>query len=574
MTQDSRDTHGRDQPARATERAATHLATALADHGVDHVFGVSGANIEDLFEALHHCERIEPVVAKHEFAAATMADGYARTSARIGVVAATSGGGALNLVAGLGEAYASNIPVLALVGQPPTTHEGLGAFQDSSGRAGSIDAPALFSQVSTYCHKVSSAEELDDRLAEAFDALSRGGPAVLLLPKDVQQQLCSPFRPRRAQRSRAQRIDTSELARAIDATDGRITVIVGDDVARSDARRELAELLHRLGAPTAVTPDARDTVDPLLPGYLGVAGVMGGPDVVDSLNDSTLCLLIGTRLPMMARAGLDEALKSIDVRSIGSSAPYVPSTHLHTNDLRSGLRQLTAACGPRSAHRPERPFRELVVPPSHGQGIRYRDAVKEISEAIPSGSDVFADAGNTGAAVVHHLRIDRHSRFVVALGMGGMGYTFGAAIGSALSRRRRTFAVAGDGAFFMHGMEIHTALEYRVPVTFIVFNNNSHAMCVTREQVFTGNEQPGNRFTRAYIAAGIAAMFPGASTHYASTTTELTSALAAAAVVDGPAFVEVLCDADELPPFAPFLAAENTATENKENHELQCARSQ
>ncbi len=88
----------------------------------------------------------------------------------------------------------------------------------------------------------------------------------------------------------------------------------------------------------------------------------------------------------------------------------------------------------------------------------------------------------------------RDGRFVVALGMGGMGYSFGAGVGMAFGRRRRTVVIAGDGAFFMHGMEIHTALQYRLPVTFVLFNNNAHAMCVTREQLFYDDLYSYNRF--------------------------------------------------------------------------------
>ncbi|EHI42558.1 2-succinyl-6-hydroxy-2,4-cyclohexadiene-1-carboxylic acid synthase/2-oxoglutarate decarboxylase, partial [Rhodococcus opacus PD630] len=164
-----------------TMRVADYIVSALAAEGVEHVFGVGGANIEDLYDALHRSRDVEGVVAKHEFSATTMADGYARTSNRIGVVAATSGGGALNVIAGLGEAFASRVPLLALIGQPPTTLEGMGAFQDTSGLAGSIDATRLFGEVSVYCARVESPLDLERQLAEALAAARRGGPAVLLL---------------------------------------------------------------------------------------------------------------------------------------------------------------------------------------------------------------------------------------------------------------------------------------------------------------------------------------------------------------------------------------------------------
>src|SRR5712672_3852292 len=111
-------------------RVVDHIVERLASVGVDHIFGVDGANIEDLYDAAHFRSDITAILAKHEFSAATMADGYSRSGAGLGVVAATSGGGALNLVPALGESFTSRIPVLALVGQPATTMDGLGSFQD------------------------------------------------------------------------------------------------------------------------------------------------------------------------------------------------------------------------------------------------------------------------------------------------------------------------------------------------------------------------------------------------------------------------------------------------------------
>ena len=173
----------------STHRVVDHIVDYLAATGVDYIFGVDGANIEDLYDAAYFREDITAVLAKHEFSAATMADGYSRASSALGVVAATSGGGSLNLVAGLGESFTSRVPVLALVGQPPTALDGRGSFQDTSGRNGSLCAEALFSEISVYCRRCSPPPTSSTALPEAVAAARTGGPAVLLLPKNVQQGL-------------------------------------------------------------------------------------------------------------------------------------------------------------------------------------------------------------------------------------------------------------------------------------------------------------------------------------------------------------------------------------------------
>jgi acetolactate synthase-1/2/3 large subunit len=113
--------------------------------------------------------------------------------------------------------------------------------------------------------------------------------------------------------------------------------------------------------------------------------------------------------------------------------------------------------------------------------------------------------------------------------------------------------IAGDGAFFMHGMEVHTAVQYRLPVTFVLFNNNSHAMCATRERLFFGDRHSYNRFTASRLGAGLAAMFPGLASVDVTDVDGLGAAVRTALKADGPSVICVECAAEEIPPFAPFL---------------------
>lgn len=120
-------------------------------------------------------------------------------------------------------------------------------------------------------------------------------------------------------------------------------------------------------------------------------------------------------------------------------------------------------------------------------------------------------------------------------------------------RRRRTVVIAGDGSFFMHGMEIHTALQYRLPITFVLFDNHAHAMCVTREQLFYEDRYSYNRFGASRLGAGLAAMFPGLTAVDVDAIDQLPEALAVALEADGPSVISVECSPDEIPPFAAFL---------------------
>ncbi|WP_186241745.1 thiamine pyrophosphate-binding protein [Mycobacterium simulans] len=552
-------------------RVVDYIVEHLAAIGVDHIFGVDGANIEDLYDSAHFQSSITAVLAKHEFSAATMADGYSRSGggqgAGLGVVAATSGGGALNLVPGLGESLASRVPVLALVGQAPTSMDGRGSFQDTSGSNGSLNAEAGFSAVSVSCERVLTPADIVSALPRAIAAARTGGPAVLLLPKNIQQGDVEAGRRLECTQDLRPIGNPHPIVAVLRQVNGPVTIIAGEQVARDNARAELEVLRTLLRARVATVPDAKDAAG--TPGFgsssaLGVTGVMGHPGVAEAVAGSSVCLVVGTRLSVTARTGLDDVLASVQTISIGSAPPYIPCTHVHTDDLRGSLRMLTRMLSgsrrPMGVRVPDALQRtELMPPPWCGAGVRYRDAMAVLDGVLPDGTDIVVDAGNTGAAAIHYLPARRGGRFAVALGMGGMGYSFGAGIGMAFGRVSsgrpggRTVVIAGDGAFFMHGMEVHTAVQYRLPVIFILFNNNAHAMCVTREQLFYDDLYSYNRFRASQLGSGLAAMFPGLTSVDVTDLDQFAAALRAALDVDGPAVVSVECAADEIPPFAPFL---------------------
>ena len=215
---------------RSKGRVADFIAEYLAAERVGHIFGVGGANIEDIYDAAHFCDDITAVLAKHEFSAAAMADGYGRAGAGLGVVATTSGGAGLNLVPALAEALTSRVPVLALVGQPPTSMDGRGSFQDTSGVNGSVDAEALFGTVSLYCGRVRDARDAATMVPQAVAAARAGGPAVLLLPKDVQQNRSATAAPTVNGRVHAPSADLSSLAAILarEMVHGPVTIIPGN----------------------------------------------------------------------------------------------------------------------------------------------------------------------------------------------------------------------------------------------------------------------------------------------------------------------------------------------------------
>ncbi len=550
------------------------LIQRLHEIGVTHFFGVGGANVEDLYDAAYlEGNRVQAILAKHEFAAGCMADAYSRVTQRIGVVATTSGGGMMNVIGAIAESYASRVPILAIIGQIPTNLEGKGGFQDSSGLAGTMNAQTLFQNVSKFCRKITSPHHFHTDFSEAVEAAVTGrkGPSVLLIPKDVQQALINDsgysnpilFTEKSSVSSELE----NQLQKIVFETEkdtNRPLIIAGGEIISSNCVAEFLQWVNSIGAFLAVTPDARDLVDNQNPLYKGLAGVMGHSSVMDALNEADTCWVVGTRLPVMARAGLEDLLKKKKIIFINPEKSFFEFSNTATeviSDLGPVLKKLLALSkileikklnypAPKEPH-----IKFSSYKPQNKSYISYVDVMQLFSEVIPNDANVFIDAGNSGAFAFHYLKVPAKGKFITVLGMGAMGYSFGGGIGAAFATNKRTFIFAGDGAFFMQGMEIHTAVEYDLPVTFIVFNNQSHAMCVTREQIYYKAQYSFNLFKECAIGNGIAAMYPKMPTYTIRSKSELEKALKAVKNVKGPVFFSIEVNPEDLPPFVPFIKA-------------------
>jgi acetolactate synthase I/II/III large subunit len=537
---------------------ADAIAERLVRLGIRHVFGVGGANIEDMFAAIQRRRpRIQVVLGKHEHSAGTAADGYSRAGGGLGVVMTTSGGGAMNLVHALAEARASRVPLLAIVGEPPTEHQGRGAFQDTSGKGGAVDAAEVFRAVAPFVARLDAVRELPSLLERALAATvaPQPGPAVILIAKDLQRAEVGPpaASPGPADRP-MQGPEPSRPAIAAAAAllkQRRTLIVAGPEVTREDARGELLRLVDGLGAPVAVAPDARDAFDNRDPRFRGVAGAMGHAAVAGALAEAEVVLLAGTRMPLLARMGLEPLLSDKVVVSVGSETPFVHGRQRVDliGPLRAVLSALVEELGPpgdRSA-RPPSPAERPAAGASRAASV-----MTALQRALPDGSVVLVDAGNTGAWAVHHLAAPPGGRWLLAMGMAGMGYSFGAAIGAALATGRRCVVLAGDGAFFMHGLEIHTAVEHTLPITYLLLDNRAHGMCLVRERLLLKDDGGYNTFGPSRLGAGLGAMFPRLPAWDCPDLETLESALARAFEVPGPAVVCAQLPEVEVPPFLAF----------------------
>jgi acetolactate synthase-1/2/3 large subunit len=540
---------------------ADFVVESLVRLGVRHVFGVGGANIEDMFQAVQKRRpELRAVLCKHEHAAGSAADAYGRLRG-LGVVMVTSGGGTMNLVHSIAEARASNVPVLAILGEPPTHLQGNGAFQDTSGRGEAVDALTVFRAVGRYVARVERASDVPGRFDEAVGAAlgPAPGPAVLLIAKDLQRAELDGGNARLAPRTiEACLPRAGDVSSALEfLRDGPVVVIAGAEVTRERAERELFRLVELLDATVATTPDGRDAFDNRHPRFLGVAGAMGHGRVARALSGASCVLVVGTRLPILVRQGLEAALREKALVSVGRAPPFMTGargSHLRGDMapvLGALVLSLSATRGPNAEPRAVLAAGNSAVG-ENGRRLDCASVLAAIDRVTPRGSVVLVDAGNTGASAVHSLRAPEDGRWLLAMGMAGMGYTFGAATGAAFATGRRCVVLAGDGAFYMHGMEIHTAVEHALPITYVIFDNRAHGMCLVRERLLLGENAGYNAFRRSRIGAGLAAMFPGLMALDCATLGAFEDALSRSFALAGPAVLAAELAEVEVPPFSLF----------------------
>ena len=492
------------------------LVKALISLNVRYIFGVSGANIEHLHDAVHRLGKgkLQSVMAKSEDGAAFMADSHARVHRTLGVCCSTSGGGMMNLIAGIAESYAESVPVLALVGQSESALEGRGAFQDSSGIGRTVDSLKLWGAVAKYVGKISKPDDLWYHLSEAVKvALSgRPGPAVLMFPRDIFEQEVEACPENWAEELRNLICPTpvtldmirplfEEICRAKNPV-----LLMGHGVRRCSDPQAVVNFARSVGLPVVTTLSGRGEFPNDDPLYLGMLGVAGHPSAHAYLKEQAdLLIVVGADLNIMTRQPLGAtlvdkkiAVVNIDVgeitRIISPALVIEADAGMVFKALLDLLKQKPFKVQPLQGYVPQI-FKPLLAPPiplddrrsrADGPPLLQSEAIAIVQDFLPQSGHLLYDAGNCAATALHMTRVPPGSSSTIALGMGGMGYAIAGAIGAQLGSPSgtRTVVFAGDGAFLMTGFEIHTAVDLGLPILFVVFNNNMHGMCVTRQQLF------------------------------------------------------------------------------------------
>ena len=476
------------EPARRITGAQIALESLLRE-GVDTIFGYPGGANLWLYRYLPEYPQLHHILVRHEQGGAHAADGYARSKrGSVGVVFATSGPGALNLVTGLATAYMDSVPVVAITGQVPTTAIGTDSFQES-------DVIGSTMSVVKHSYLITRVEDIAPTIKEAFHVARTGrpGPVLIDFPKDLQAAVGEFNYPEAPVRRRSYpappRPDSARLRRIAQliAEAKRPVILAGRGVIISGAEQELLELAHLAHIPvgwTLLGTGAFPLADPLA---LQMVGFMGAGYTNKAVCDADVLIMIGMRCDDRVTTRLDsfaprvEHLVHIDIDPAEIGKNVVPHVSV-VADARTALRELIPMVEPKREHewltqidqwKEEHPVRYL-----NKNGLLQPQEVLEAMYArCNDEAIVLADVGQNQIWAALWFNYSRPGLFLNSGGTGTMGYAFPASMGVKLANPGKTvFCVTGEGGFVMNMQEMATMVENNIDVNILVLNNRSLGM--------------------------------------------------------------------------------------------------
>lgn len=487
----------------ASRRGADVIVESLIAHGVTTMFGVPGDTGVVLYDALYaKTDQIEHVLARDERHAAYMADGYARVTNRLGVVEVSSGGGTTYVVGGMGDAYASGIPVLLITSDIHVDSRNTGALTE-------IDQVALFTAVTKWRTSVESAAELPGAISRAIREATTGrpGPVAVIVPENVLDEhtavTVSPA-PAEIPASRPA-ADDAAVARAAALLAGgrRPAIVTGGGIHASGAYPQLAALAEKIGAGVATSIHGQGTIATSSPWHLGIVGNNSGqPGANRFVAEADVVLLIGTRgnatntnsWTAPARTGTPVIQIDIDPERAGRNFPDAVGL---CGDAARVLTQLVAAVA--AVDDPVRTARAEAVAAARGDatprtesdewapGVLYPRPVIELVNAELGDVTVVGDPGTPTPNVAAFWQQDEPGRrTVIPRGHGPMGYAVPAAVGVARAEPGQpVVSVTADGSFAMCSGELETVVRLNLPILFLQFTNNSMGWIKMLQHLYT-----------------------------------------------------------------------------------------
>jgi len=541
-----------EQPTTFT--VASLLSMHLKKFGVSHVFGIPGKAVTPLIIEMD-CQGLQYVLSKFEGGAGYEAAGFALASGTLGVAIGTSGPGGTNMITSAAQAKASHAPVLFITGHPAVKATGKALGQDASSFGTNI--VRLFEPVTKFSRTVERGDLFSMYFSHAIEQAFTGikGPVHLNIPADVLMEEIEPFDipfPFNVQPVVSSNLD--EVIQVLDQA-RRPVLFLGKGVHSSKAYTEVQTFAERWNIPVMTTPSGKGAFATTHELSLGGFGVGGTPEADHYLKqDVDVMIVMGTRLSDMTLAGMTQDMYpqkiihfDFDITFIGKSiaVPTIPVL----GDLKANIEKILELTSNRKVIK-ESPIKRVQL----NRDNYYKDpllssgmAIKTFQSRIPKETFIFSDCGSHTFYAIRDLEIYQPGRFIFDSYFGAMGHGIGYAVGAKAARPDLPIVcLTGDGCLLMHGTEISTAVNYQLPVVFVVLNNGGLDMVNKGMAAHLGKEV-GTTY-EVPVNGALFGQALGAQGFRCHTIEEVQQAMDFALGHDGPTVVEIMVDPLEIPP--------------------------
>ncbi len=481
---------------------AQALVDSLAKAGTEVLFGYPGGQALDIFNCLPEAP-FQFILGRHEQGCVHMADGYARSLGKVGVCLVTSGPGATNTITGLATANMDGVPLVCITGQVPMDQIGTDAFQEA-------DMNGICRAVTKHSFLVQSADEIPETVAEAFYIATHGkpGPVVIDIPKNVQRAMTSAQYPERVSlrayhpESMATSSQMTRFAKLVNEAK-RPVLYAGGGVIAAGAANDLAHLAHKAQIPVATTLMGLGAFDEHDPLSLRFAGMHGAYAANMAIDQADLIVALGVRFSDRVTGKLAAYARhakiihvDCDPSSIGKNVPVDLGIVADVKDVLTTVnsRIRHAEHGEWLAKIDEwRRKHPISYSPMHKNVIMPQQVIESIDRVSKGRAVIVTDVGQHQMWSAQFFRHNRARHFLTSGGMGTMGFGIPAAIGAAIARPdHKTVAVCGDGGAQMTFEEVVVAVEHKLPVTFVVINNECLGMVRQWQELFYGKRYSGS----------------------------------------------------------------------------------
>lgn len=526
------------------------IVRTLIDQGVDTVFGYPGGQIINVYDSLYkYQDELNHVLAAHEQGAAHAADGYARVTGKPGVVIATSGPGATNLVTGIATAFLDSIPMVAITGNVPSTLVGSDSFQE-------IDITGITLPITKHNYFVSDVTQLSDIIREAFELAMSGrpGPVLVDVPKDIQIAKCeyTPKTPVVPDPKQPAKVVRMHQAAEIINESKKPFVYFGGGALSADACNEVLKLAEMIDAPIGCSFMGLSGVPTNHPRFLGMQGMHGHYACSMSMHNADCIIALGNRFNDRVTGKLSKFAQNAKIVQIDIDGAELGKNVPVSVGLRGDLKQtllhllpmLQTKSNPDWMAQVEQFRKDEEASSDKRTTLSPKVAIEALNKHLNENTPVTTDVGQHQMWTAQYVKLGKERRFVSSGGLGTMGFGMGAAIGAAYGTGERTVLVTGDGSFGMTLQEMATAVTYKVPLVILLMNNGVLGMVRQWQTLFFDKHYSNTILQRQTDFVALAKAF-GADGAKADTVEELEAALDQAFASDGPFLIDCAIDKDE-----------------------------